>query len=630
MDGIRLTLTEAPESRNGLLVVVPRDQAVDSLLSWLDVSPRARTDLLDVGFTARDPELAMRIANATAEVFQLVSIESAQQQARRRREFMEEQLRQNDSILTIAQSALSGFRGRNRAYSSQERFATSQEGLADLELQRVNLEIEHQTYQTLLGDLTRGGAAASGGRPRVGALSAGAVSNPVVAQLYTQLLRLQATYDSLTTGDYRAAASSPDVRRLATLMTTTHDQLVEAVRSHVSSLGARLRVLDGVRSTRAATFQQLPAAEVEEAGLATRLEALRQVGDQLRAEYQRTRIDEAVEAGRLAVIDRATMPHAPIGVGPLTKMSIGFVLGLMLGGGAAFLRETLNRAIRRREDVEDVLQLPWLAVIPRIRPQHRSGAVRSNGQRLGSLFQPGEQQLVSERAYAADAFRLLQVNIDFSSTENVPKVLAVTSPTAQDGKSTTSINLAVAYAEQGARVLLVDCDLRRPRLHRLSRGPRDPGLVEILLGRDRPVDAIRPIMHNLSLLPAGAMPPNPPALLGSTRMRELVATLSLEYDILVLDCPPALLGADAALVGTIADGVLFVVRAGHTERDLARDALEQLRRVGVRVLGAALNDPESLMPQYSYDIHEAYREHYYAYEPVSQSAPPPSTHPSRP
>ena len=107
-------------------------------------------------------------------------------------------------------------------------------------------------------------------------------------------------------------------------------------------------------------------------------------------------------------------------------------------------------------------------------------------------------------------------------------------------------------------------------------------------------------------------------------MRELLDALGREYDVLVLDCPPALLGADAALVGTIADGVLFVVRAGHTERDLALDALAQLRRVGVRVLGAALNDPESITPQYAYDIHEAYRQQYYTYDQVVQSAGSPA------
>jgi uncharacterized protein involved in exopolysaccharide biosynthesis len=207
---------------------------VDSLLTGLDVSPRVRTDLLDVGFSAGDPDVAARVANAAVQVFEAASVEAAQQQARRRRVFMEEQLRQNDSILTIAQSALSGFRGRNRAYSSQDLFAAGQEGLAGLELQRVDLDVEHRTYQALLADLTREGAA--GGRPRAGTLSPGAAAaNPVVAQLHTQLLRYQASYDSLTTGDYRSAEDSPDARRMAALIGSTRDQLVEAVRSYAGT-----------------------------------------------------------------------------------------------------------------------------------------------------------------------------------------------------------------------------------------------------------------------------------------------------------------------------------------------------------------------------------------------------------
>jgi polysaccharide biosynthesis transport protein len=632
VDGVRFTLTAAPGVGEGLLVVVPRDAAVDTLLAHLEVSPRARTDLLDVGFTARDPVVAMRVANAAVQVFQAASIETGQRQARRRREFMEEQLRQNDSILTIAQRALSDFRGRNRAYSSQEMFAAGREGLAGLELQRVNLDIEYRTYQALLADLTRDDGTAAARGPRVGTLSAGAAENPVIAQLYTQLLRHQAVYDSLTTGEYRSAEGSPDVRRAATLIGSSRERLVEAVRSYAGSLGARLEVLDGARTARAAAFQRIPAAEVEEARLAMRLEALRKVGDQLREEYQRTRIDEAAQAGGVQIIDAATPPRSPAGIGPLMTVALGLVLGLLLGGGAAVLRETLNTVIRRREDVEDALQLPWLAVIPRIRsPGRRSrrggaaarGAVAGgNGHRLASLFARDEQESAIERAFAADAFRVLQVNLVFASDEQAAKVIAVTSPMAQDGKTTTAINLAVAYAERGSRVLLVDCDLRRPRLHRLSGQPRDPGLTELVLGRCDAQRVVRPLSHNLWLLAAGVMPPNPPALLGSARMREVLGSLAREYDVLVLDCPPTLLGADAAVVGALADGVLFVVRAGHTGRDMAQDALEQLRRVGARVLGAALNDPESLVPGYSYDMYEEYKEHYHSPERVVQSASP--------
>lgn len=623
MDGVHFTLAERPDADAGLLVVVPADDAVDSLLSALDVSPRARTDLLDVGFTAPDPEVAARIANAAVQVFQVASIEAAQQQARRRRVFMEEQLRQNDSILTIAQGALSSFRGRNRAYSSQQMFAAGQEEISGLDVQRMELQVEQRTYQALLADLTRAREAGAGWRAPTGTLSAAAAGNPVIAQLYTQLLRHQAAYDSLTTGDYRSAESSPDVRRLAALIASSRERLTEAVGSYVASISARLNVLDGVKATRAATFQQLPAAEVEEAQLATRLEVLRQVGEQLRGEYQRTRIEEAVEAGRLSIIDLATVPRGAIGVGPLMKVGLGVVLGLTLGGGLAFLREALTSVIRRREDVEDMLRLPWLAVIPRIRPPQRE-------QRLASRFRRDAQELVSERAFAADAFRLLQVNLAFASEEQTPKVIAVTSATAQDGKTTTAINLAVAYAERGLRTLLVDCDLRRPRLHRLSSRPRDPGLVELLLGCDAPAQVVRTLSPNLWLLAAGAMPPNPAALLGSARMRELLDTLSGEYDTLVLDCPPALLGADAAIVGTLADGVLFVVRAGRTERGLALDAIEQLRRVGGRVIGAALNDPEATIPQYSYGMYEAYADREFAYEPVVQSAhQPPAMQRSR-
>src|SRR5690606_10913886 len=268
LDGVSFAMAAAPDVESGLLVAIPEAASVDSLLALLEVAPRARTDLLDVGFSSHDPEVAVSVVNAVAQVFKEVSSDEAREAASIRRVFLEEQLQQNDSVLTLAQVAISQLRARNRAYSSQDMFAASQAGMADLDVQRVALEVEYRSYQSLLDELTT-----NSGRS-LASLSAGAASNPVVTQLYTQLLRQQASYDSLTTGPHRSAESNPDVIRMASLLESTRGQLIDAVRSHANSIGARLEAVGGVADARASAFSRLPAAEVEEARLAMQLDAL--------------------------------------------------------------------------------------------------------------------------------------------------------------------------------------------------------------------------------------------------------------------------------------------------------------------------------------------------------------------
>lgn len=623
--GARFTIDSQPDAREGLLVIVSRSAGIDSLLDQLSVVPRHATNAIDVAYTARDPWIAQRIVNATVEVYQAASARAAQAQARRRRVFIESQLQQNDSILNAAQAALSRFRGHEEAYSARDRFVAEQQGLIGLDVRRGELVAERQVYQALLADLMRDNGAGASAKLRALVISPEISANPIVSQIYAQLLRYETTRDSLTTGEWRSAAGSPDVQRLTSLIATSRGQLVSAVQGYIASLDTRAKVIDELKAASSAAFQRLPEAEVEEARLATRLDALRTVGDQLRAEYEKARIDEAAEVGQLQIVDLAPLPVQPVGFGPVVKLMLGMLLGLCLGGGSAFLKEHLNTTIRGRDEVTELLQLRGLGVIPQIAPRSwvrrrlawASGHVRQRLHHRGTgLLAKALSDLPGatsprDPAFAADAYRILRTNLAFSRASEPMKTIAVTSPAPQEGKTTTATNLAVAFAEHDLRVLLIDCDLRRPRLHRLFRAARSPGLTELVMGSTTPEQVIRTTSTGLSILPAGATPPNPTAVLGGLRAQAVFDGLAERYDLVVLDCPPVLLGADAAILATRVDGVLLVLRAGQTARVAALDALAQLHTVGARVVGAVLNDPDSQVDDYR--SYKAYR--YYYYEP---------------
>src|SRR5690606_31110819 len=198
------------------------------------------------------------------------------------------------------------------------------------------------------------------------------------------------------------------------------------------------------------------------------------------------------------------------------------------------------------------------------------------------------------RSPISEAYRSLRTNITFSRLGNPPKLIVFTSPTPGDGKSTTSANLAITLAQQGLKVLLVDADMRRGSLNTVFGVDREPGLSNVLLGTVTSAEAIRSVQIaesvSLDFLSTGTLPPTPAELLGSQQMRDLLLEFEKDYDFVILDAPPLNLVTDAALLGTNADGVVVVARAGMTQKGAIEVAMDHLRHVRAPLLGAVLND----------------------------------------
>jgi capsular exopolysaccharide synthesis family protein len=207
---------------------------------------------------------------------------------------------------------------------------------------------------------------------------------------------------------------------------------------------------------------------------------------------------------------------------------------------------------------------------------------------------------------AFESFRTLRTNLIFSDAVQRIHSLVVTSAAPGDGKSTTTANLAAAFAQQGMRVLAIDCDFRRGRLHNFFGFPKEPGLTNIILGEADFEQAVHSTaVPNLFALTAGANPPNSTELLGSDAVRSILLRATQAYDIVILDSPPVLATADASILGSIADGVLLIIRMGATDRNDGRRALQRLKLVGARVLGTVLNDPDNVLGS----SHEYYYEY---------------------
>ncbi|HYF38537.1 MAG TPA: P-loop NTPase [Gemmatimonadales bacterium] len=633
---VRFTVPSVPDVPSANLYVIPREVAIDNLLAGVSVLSRPETDILDVVYISSSPRAAQRIVNTTVLAFRELNILTAKQKSQRRRQFLEAQLKQTDSMLARAQADLASFRSKQQLASTQDALNAQQTSLLALDARRTELETDRSTFQALLNQLKQGGEAGETEALRALATSPALAENPSVSNTFRQLELYQFRVDSMTTGPWKAAPTNPDLLQLKSLIASTRAQLRQAVSSHVASLNAQIGSLRNLRAQSGRSLQVLPAMAAEEARLTGRVQTLTSASDNVRQEYQRARMAEEVEAGDVEIVNLADLPYVPEWTTTPLKLALGLLLGLLLGSGLAFLLEALNTSIRKPEDLELALHLPGLAVIPRLAPTSaappRRGLLRP-GKRAELESKRGESTalgtLTQPFSIGVEAFRMLRTSLVWCEQGDNMKTLVVTSAAPGEGKTLTSANLSVTFAHDGLRVLLVDCDVRRPKLHGLFQVPRSPGLMELLTpsyngsdnsqsltfnpseGRSesgRPIsDVIRPTtVRGLSLLTCGALPTNPSGLLSGVRMRVLLQELAKSFDLVILDTPPVLATADAGILASLADGVLLVVRAGQTDRVAAKRAHAQLVNVGARVVGTVLNDPGGEVSQYG--------DYYYPYD----------------
>jgi succinoglycan biosynthesis transport protein ExoP len=360
-------------------------------------------------------------------------------------------------------------------------------------------------------------------------------------------------------------------------------QRIEALESRLADLEAR--IADAAPSRQAALASEAGTIEGQIAVLQVQLSEL---------------IPPAgLNVGQ--VVEPASVPDSPTFPNHSLNIALALFVGLALGVGLAFLRERLDDRIRGREDLEAQAGASALAVIPRVANRKRREEAR-----LVTHDEP--------RSAPSEAYRKLRTSLLFSASQREMRSLLVTSPHVEEGKTTTVSNLGVALAQAGKRVILIDADLRKPKLHEFFSLNGQVGLTNVLAGEaDLWEAAVQSHVDNLSVLPSGPIPGNPAELLSSDQMGALLEELSKAAEFLVIDSAPVLVAADATILATLVDGVLLVADAGKTSRGSVGHARIQLDQVSANVVGAVLNN-------FDFTKAQAYK-YYYQYYYVSRPEP---------
>ncbi|HEY3359217.1 MAG TPA: polysaccharide biosynthesis tyrosine autokinase [Polyangia bacterium] len=334
-----------------------------------------------------------------------------------------------------------------------------------------------------------------------------------------------------------------------------------------------------------------------------------------------TDLSANLRVSNMRILDRALTPGAPIRPDVRKIMLMALVLALFAGIGLAVLIEVLDATVKTQEEVEALTGVPFLGILPSIEEEHAAGiTARSNG-----TVDPRKDLFLhtNPKSSVAECARSIRTNLLFMSPERPLKTLVVTSAGPREGKTTTAISLAIAMAQGGQRVLLIDTDLRRPRIHRSFGVTGETGLTAVLLGHTELGAAIKTTdVPNLYVLPCGPLPPNPAELLHTERFGALMQQMQQRYDRVIFDSPPVIAVTDAAVLGARVDGVVMVVKAGQTAREGLRRSVRVLADVSARVLGTVLNDLDvnnRAYGQYYYYYYRRYGGYHAGSEAASES-----------
>lgn len=591
--------------------VTSERNAASGLLARLIVSrPDPKAEIVAVQYRSPDPVLAAIVPNVVAATFIRYKQQTGEAKTGNTVEFLREQVAAYARELRAAEDRLQQFREQSQIVSLEDEATEQVTRLAELQARRDQINTEAAALRRLLTEAESGSGSSDRGISyrRLASFPA-FFSNKAVQDILSSLMELENERGRLLV---RRTTENLDVRGVDQRIGELENQLYQMARSYLSSLDTQRGSMDAELAQFGQQLELIPAREIHFARLARERELLGSMYTLLQTRLKEAEIQNAAHGGTVRVLDPALIPQGPISPRPLYNLLIALILGLVLAGGTVLLRNSFDRTVWTAEEaVAAAGGLPLLGSIPRI-PHSPVRAFGNGGTALGALRSIKLLPLPSRegatdglvtwrdpRSVVSEAFRGLRTSVALAANGTSPRVVMVTSPLAGDGKSTSSANLAITYAQQGMRTLLVDADLRNGALQRLLGVPESPGLSEVLSGRATLPEALHAVRVAdgegdgeavLFFLGAGAYPPNPAELVGSQRMRGLLSELREDYQMVVLDVPPVALVSDALVLGKEVDAALLVARLGFTDREALESAVQQLHRLQVPFGGLVLND----------------------------------------
>jgi capsular exopolysaccharide synthesis family protein len=578
----------APEAAEDLAVTSPLTTA---FLSRLTVEPIRSSRLVKVAYDSAHPDLAARATNTVAEAFIAQQLDQKVEATRYATQFLAKQLEESRGKLEESEGKLTKFlNGHDILFVTGERggqqqdLVTQQLGLiSDALLKARGDRIAKESLVTLAA--TRSGDAL----PAV-------LQSPVIAGRKHELASLESEYRRL------AQTFKPEYPRMQQLgekiaeirqqVRVETERVVAGLNTDYQAAVRTERELEVALTQQRRLARGLSDSMAEYSLLRREVDTNRELFASLLGRLRETQISAALFTSNISVVDRAEVPTVPYKPNKGQNILIACVAGLLGGVALAFTFEYLDTNLKDTQEVESVLRVPALGLVPARHALQGRRTLRSLPAVDGSPF-----ALLAHAEVASvysEAFRNLRTSLLYSTPDHPPKTIVVTSPYPEDGKTSLVTNLAITLAQLGSgEILIVDGDMRRPNLHNILGVRKAPGLSTYLTGQADLVDVISPTtIPNLSVIPAGRLPVNPSELVASARFKQALESLGDRFAHIIVDTGPLFGVSDAMIVSGQVEGVVLVLRHGRASRDAAQRAIRTLMAVRARLLGVILNDVE--------------------------------------
>jgi succinoglycan biosynthesis transport protein ExoP len=588
-------------------------QLVNKFQSRYDVAVGRMSRVVSISFDAYNPQLAADVANMAADQYINFSSENRMQGVESAKDFLKQKLQEAEAELRKSEQAYNQYLSSHQIISFDlDKGNITLDRASELNKQLVEVENERRQAEALY---QRSREVSPDDLPQV-------LNDTMVQNIARELSKQEQDLANLSA---KYQPSYPAVKQVQEQVNSLKTQLKEAKQNVVKNVEtqyevARRKEADlkvALTLSKGEAIQQNREA-VEMNVIKQKLDIDRKIYEDLLQRSRQAGVESEFSPSNIRKIQTAEVPIAPVKPNKPLNIGLSVLIGLALGIGLAFFIEYLNNTINTAEDVERITHLPPLGAIPSLQSLNKRralaygyGARKSNALALSSNGGPSSHELVSSHdslSSYAESYRALRTSLLLSSAEHAPRTMLITSSHPGEGKTTIVANTAISLAQTGARVVVLDGDMRRPRCHKILNTKNDVGL-STYLSRDIPLDEVlqrNTEIPNLHVIPAGPVPPNPSELLSSVKLRILLAQLQDQYDHIVIDSPPVIHVTDALIISTQVDGVAIVVKSGHTPREAVVRSKQALTDVNAKIFGIVLNHVDLDREGYYYNYKYSY------------------------
>jgi succinoglycan biosynthesis transport protein ExoP len=592
---------------------------VKDFLKKLSVKEIRGADVIQISYTHTSPVTSAKVVNELIRIYLEQNVSSLRSQAAAARKFIENQLPNAEQLVRKAESELANFKVTNNVVSLQEEANRGVEVIANLQIrineaqaQLADAQAQSQKIYQQLGVNSQQALSRTALSQNVGVQDTLKEIQRLEIQLADRKAVLQANHPQiqiltdkinylravLKTRINQAGEPNPNAvntnLQLGELQQQLSARLVQ-LESNRAGLASQVATLFRAHTTYKQRLNALPVLEEQQRQLERKLQAAQSTYLLLLQKLQESRIAENQNLGNASIISLAQIPELPNNSPLLSYLSAG-LLSFVAGLVTIYLLEAKDKSIKTVDEAQALLGLTLLGILPSFsqgkKYPHQSEEINSDQHRVVIRDFP--------RSPISEGYRMLRANLKFMSADKELKVIVVTSAVPREGKSTVAANLATAMAQMEHKVLLIDGDLYRPVQNKIWNLTNSPGLSNLIVGEIDTKAVIKKVMNNLDVLTSGVVPPSSASLLDSQRMADLINKFAAQYDFVIIDTPALNVAADAATLGQMADGVLFVVRPGVVDSVSAGFAKEMLEKSGQNVLGQVVNGVILNNEPYSY------------------------------